>query len=406
MPERPIRPDGPPARPRRSTNVIIRFAGHAGLVALFIVAALLGTLSGVMFAYAGDLPQISALDRYAPSAITRVYARNGETLAEFAIERRLPVGYDDISPLLREAIISAEDKDFNQHFGVSVSALLARLGKDIARRRIMAGGSTLTMQLARGLFAQQIGFQLGDQSPERKIKEILVAIQIEKRYTKREIFTFYANQTHFGHGTSGVEAASRLYFSKHAKDLTLEEAAMLAGIIQTPARQSPFVNRTAATYRRNYVLEQMASNGYITREQMEAAKAKPIVTRGQPHHPGPATARLATVPSGGGPGRPVGGAHRRPVLSDRRVPDAGQSGRWGRQDAAAPVSARPGDRRSDLGGAVRHRRPDHPGRVGPPVRDLTGRRDHRRSGPGDRPDGLHRLAGPLQPPEFCTGIHA
>ena len=282
MPERPIRPDGPPARPRRSTNVIIRFAGHAGLVALFIVAALLGTLSGVMFAYAGDLPQISALDRYAPSAITRVYARNGETLAEFAIESRLPVGYDDISPLLREAIISAEDKDFNQHFGVSVSALLARLGKDIARRRIMAGGSTLTMQLARGLFAQQIGFQLGDQSPERKIKEILVAIQIEKRYTKREIFTFYANQTHFGHGTSGVEAASRLYFSKHAKDLTLEEAAMLAGIIQTPARQSPFVNRTAATYRRNYVLEQMASNGYITREQMEAAKAKPIVTRGQP----------------------------------------------------------------------------------------------------------------------------
>src|SRR4051812_114605 len=271
-----------PARPHPSTSVIIRFAGHAGLVALFIVAALLGSLSGVMFAYAGDLPQISALDRYAPSATTRVYARNGETLAEFAIERRLPVGYDDISPLLREAIISAEDKDFNQHFGVSVSALLARLGKDILRRRIMAGGSTLTMQLARGLFAQQIGFQLGDQSPERKIKEILVAIQIEKRYTKREIFTFYANQTHFGHGTSGVEAASRLYFSKHAKDLALDEAAMLAGIIQTPARQSPFVNRSAATYRRNYVLEQMAANGYITEQQMEAAKAKPIVTRGQP----------------------------------------------------------------------------------------------------------------------------
>src|SRR4029079_12897091 len=123
-------PDGPPARPRRSTNVIIRFAGHAGLVALFIVAALLGTLSGVMFAYAGDLPQISALDRYAPSAITRVYARNGETLAEFAIERRLLVGYDDIAPQLREAIISAEDKNFNSHFGLSMSAILARLAND------------------------------------------------------------------------------------------------------------------------------------------------------------------------------------------------------------------------------------------------------------------------------------
>src|SRR5580765_8013553 len=125
-------PDTPqPKRPRPPGSVIIRFAGHAGLVALFIAAALVGSLSGVMFAYAGDLPEISALDHYAPSAITRVFARNGETLAEFAIERRLVVGYDDISPLLREAIISAEDKDFNQHFGVSVSAMIARLTKDI-----------------------------------------------------------------------------------------------------------------------------------------------------------------------------------------------------------------------------------------------------------------------------------
>src|SRR3954469_23670584 len=92
---------------RPSTSVVIRFAGHAGLVALFIATALLGSLSGVMFAYAGDLPEISALDHYAPSAITRVYARNGETVAEFATERRLLVSYDEISPLLREAIISA-----------------------------------------------------------------------------------------------------------------------------------------------------------------------------------------------------------------------------------------------------------------------------------------------------------
>src|SRR6476659_4631016 len=105
-------------RRSRGANVVIRFAGHAGLVALFLAVALLGVLSGVMFAYAGDLPQISALDHYAPSAITRVYARNGETLAEFAIERRLIVGYDDIAPQLRQAIISAEDKDFNTHFGL------------------------------------------------------------------------------------------------------------------------------------------------------------------------------------------------------------------------------------------------------------------------------------------------
>jgi penicillin-binding protein 1A len=138
------------------------------------------------------------------------------------------------------------------------------------------------MQLARNLFAEEVGFTVGDKSPERKIKEILVAIQIEKRYTKREILTFYCNQMHFGHGTNGVEAAARLYFGKHAKDVTLEEAAMIAGIIQSPARQSPYVNRGAAKFRRDYTLQEMAENGYITQEQADAAKKKPIVTHGQP----------------------------------------------------------------------------------------------------------------------------
>ena len=159
---------------------------------------------------------------------------------------------------------------------------MIRLGNDVLHRRWMAGASTLTMQLARNLFAEEIGFTVGDKSPERKIKEILVAIQIEKRFTKREILTFYANQMLFGHGTHGVEAASRLYFNKHAKDVTLEEAAMLAGIIQSPARQSPFVNVGAATRRRNYVLQQMADNGYITQADADEAKKQPIVTRGQP----------------------------------------------------------------------------------------------------------------------------
>jgi len=162
---------------------VIRFAGHAGLAVLFIVVALLGVLSGVMFAYAGDLPLISELDHYAPSAITRVYASNGETLGEFATERRLVISYDEISPYLRNAIISAEDKDFNNHFGLSITAMVARVSSDILRRRFVAGGSTLTMQMARDLFPDAVGFTVGDKSPERKIKEILVAIQIEKRYT-------------------------------------------------------------------------------------------------------------------------------------------------------------------------------------------------------------------------------
>jgi penicillin-binding protein 1A len=275
-------PSTPPKRPKSAKTFVIRFAGHAGLAALFILVALLGVLSGVMFAYAGDLPLISTLDDYAPNAITRVYASNGETLGEFATERRLVISYDEISPYLRNAIISAEDKDFNNHFGLSVSAMLVRLTSDLLRRRMVAGASTLTMQLARNLFADEVGFTLGDKSPERKIKEILVAIQIEKRYTKREILTLYCNQMIFGHGTYGVEAAARLYFGKRAKDVTLEEAAMIAGIIQTPARQSPYVNRGAAKFRRDYTLQQMADNGYITQEQADASKKTPIVTRGQP----------------------------------------------------------------------------------------------------------------------------
>ncbi|RPJ81855.1 MAG: penicillin-binding protein, partial [Acidobacteria bacterium] len=256
-------------------HIVIRVARHAGLVVLFVLAAGLGVATGFLLAYAGDLPRISALDDYAPNTITRVLAADAQVVAEFATERRVVVPYDDISPLLRQAIISAEDADFNRHVGLSMSRILITAVEDVIKRR-MAGASTLTMQLARKLFLTD------EKTWERKIKEALLALQIEKRYTKREIFTLYANQIYFGHGAYGVEAASRLYFSKHSKDLGLEEAALIAGIIQTPERQSPFVDVRRATGRRNYVLEQMAQEGYITREAAEGAKRQPVVVRGQP----------------------------------------------------------------------------------------------------------------------------
>lgn len=260
-------------------HYVIRIARSATVIALFAAAALLGTLSGVLFAFAGDLPEISALDNYNPSTITRVYAANGDVIGEFAVQRRLVIGYDDIAPQLREAIIAAEDADFNSHFGLSISRILITLMRDVFERRLgnPAGASTLTQQLARNLFP--IGFE---KSIERKVKEALLAIQIEKRYTKREILTLYCNQIHFGHGTNGVESAARLYFSKRAKDLTLEEAALIAGIIQSPARQSPYVDTAAATRRRNYVLQRMADEHYISAAQANTAKASPIALKGQP----------------------------------------------------------------------------------------------------------------------------
>ncbi len=252
------------------------------MAALFVAAALLGTLSGVMFAYSDDLPEVSALDNYAPNTITRVVGKDGQLIGEFAVERRVVIHYNDISPNLRQAILAAEDSGFFEHSGFSISRMFLALVRDIATRGKSPGGSTITQQLSRDLFGRDIGFAIGNRSWERKVKETLVSMRIEKRYTKEEIFTFYANQIYYGHGAYGVEAASRLYFRKSAKDLSLEEAATLAGIIQSNVRQSPFVNPEATKRRRNYALERMAEEGFITREAADTAKAKPVVAGGDP----------------------------------------------------------------------------------------------------------------------------
>ena len=263
-------------------TISIRYARHAGLAALFVAAALLGTLSGVLFAYSGDLPEVSALDNYSPNTITRVIGKDNLLIGEFAVERRVVIHYNDIPDNLRQAILAAEDGDFFQHAGLSISRMVLALVRDIVSSGRVPGGSTLTQQLARNLFATTIGFTTGDRSWERKIKESLVAVQIEKRYTKPEIFTMYCNQIYFGHGAYGVEAASQLYFRKPTKDLALEEAATIAGIIQGNVRQSPFVNPEATRRRRNYALDRMAVEGFITSEVAEHAKQKPILVAGDP----------------------------------------------------------------------------------------------------------------------------
>ena len=258
---------------------IIRIARRAGIVILFTFAAVLGLASGVFFAYAGDLPTISALDDYAPSTISRVYGAHGETVGEFAIQRREVIPYEAISPRLKQAILAAEDATFEQHIGLSIPRIIVTLAKDAIERRKAGGASTLTQQLTRKLFLTD------EKTWERKIKEAILAIQIEKRYTKNEIFTLYCNQMYFGHGVYGVEAASRLYFGKAAKDVTLEEAALIAGILQGNVRQSPYVNMDAALRRRNYALTRMAEIGYISAAEAEEARKKPIAIKGEPAAP-------------------------------------------------------------------------------------------------------------------------
>ena len=253
-------------------------ARQASIVALFVIAAALGILTGVLVAYTGDLPQVSALDEYKPSTITRLYASDGRVIGEFATQRRVILKYEEIPVLMRQAILAAEDAEFEHHIGIRPLRLLVTVVRNLVyeRRLFYAGASTLTQQLTRKLFLKP------EKTLERKVKEVVLALQIEKRYTKQEIFTLYCNQMNLGHGAYGVEAAARVYFGKPVKDLNLEDAATIAGILQLPERQSPYVNQKWATQRRNYTLRRMAEEGFITEAQADAAQKKPIVLAGLP----------------------------------------------------------------------------------------------------------------------------
>jgi penicillin-binding protein 1A len=285
-PDRETAP-GPEAPQSSPTRIVIRFARRAGIAALFLLVVALGALSGVFFVYANDVAEVSALDNYKPNTITRLLASNGQQIGEFATERRVVIGYDDMAPVLRQAIIASEDGDFERHFGISFSRLVVTAIRDVVSGQRF-GASTITQQVARILFLQQymrggVFARSGMAGLERKLKEAMLAFQLEKRYTKREILAFYANHIPLGHGAYGVEAASRMYFDKPAKDVTLEEAAAIAAIIQTPARLSPYVNPKANMSRRNnYVLPRMVSEGFITREQAGEAASRPLVLQGQP----------------------------------------------------------------------------------------------------------------------------
>jgi len=284
-------PAPPPPAARR---VVVRVARRAIIAALFLAAALMGTLGGVLFAYGNDLPEISKLDDYQPNTITRLLAGDGQVvLAQFATERRVVIRYEDMAPALRQAIIAKEDAGFEQHFGLSITRIIVAGAKDLlyavsdGQFGQRGGASTITQQLARDLFLREymrngVFVRSGLEGLERKVKEWLVAIELERRYTKREIFAFYANQINLGHGAYGVEAASRMYFNKSAKDVNLEEAATLAAIIQTPARLSPYVDPVRNRDRRNFVIRRMADEGFITQGEARAAQQRPVELRGQP----------------------------------------------------------------------------------------------------------------------------
>lgn len=217
------------------------------------------------------IPLVDQLDNYKPSIITHLYDRNGRAFAEYAIQRRIITAKKDISPFFIQAVISTEDADFYKHGGVNPKAIFRAALKDAIARRKVEGASTLTQQLAKQVFLTP------EKSFRRKLNEIFLAIEIEKNFTKDQIFEMYANQVYLGHGAYGVEAASRLYFGKHAKDLTMPEAATLAGMIRRPMFYSPINNPENAVTRRNHVIRRMLERGFIKRDEAERALASPLV---------------------------------------------------------------------------------------------------------------------------------
>src|SRR6266481_4444368 len=218
---------------------------------LVLASALLGTLVGLLAVYSTDLPQMGELERYRPSTITELYDAQGRVIGSFALQRRLLVTYDDFPRVLRDAILSTEDKTFESHWGVNFWRVLGVTYRDLTSGSRAQGASTLTMQLSRNLFL----------SPERhfsrKVQEMMLAIQIERHFTKQQIFTMYSNQIFLGHGVYGFEAGAEYYFNKPAKSLNLEEAALLAGLPKAPVFYSPINFPDRALKRRNLVINNL-----------------------------------------------------------------------------------------------------------------------------------------------------
>jgi penicillin-binding protein 1A len=243
---------------------------------LLIISALAGSLAGLLIVYSTDLPQISELERYRPSTITEIYDAHGNVIGSFALQRRVLASYDDFPKVLRDAIISTEDKSFEQHWGINFWRVLGATYRDISSGSRAQGASTLTMQLSRNLFLSS------ERHFSRKIQEAMLAIQIERHFTKQQIFTLYCNQIFLGHGVYGFEAGAQFYFYKHAKDLKLEEAAMLAGLPKAPNYYSPIVSPEHALKRRNLVINNLLEDGKITTDEANRAKAAPLGLNLQP----------------------------------------------------------------------------------------------------------------------------
>src|SRR5499433_3104125 len=243
---------------------------RVALAFLLLCAISLGAAGGLLFVYASDLPEIRALETYRPNVVTEIYADDGQMVGSFALQRRILMTYEQCPKVLFNAVTSIEDQHFEDHWGIDFPRIAGAAYRNLLKGRKAEGASTITMQLAGNLFLDR-----SDRSFRRKMQEMLLSLQIERRYTKPQIFTMYANQVYLAHGNYGFAAAAQFYFGKPVTDLRLQEAALLAGMIRGPI-YSPLNDPQRALARRNLVLHRMQEEGKISPTEEAAARKTPL----------------------------------------------------------------------------------------------------------------------------------
>jgi len=243
---------------------------NIGILLLFLIGIIIGSMAGFFIALTKDLPQIRNLESFKPSSTTRIYSMDEVLLAEFFLEKRDPVPIKIIPDNLKKALIITEDRSFYEHSGIDLKGILRAVFRDIKAGKFVEGASTITQQLSKTLFLQP------RKTIFRKAKEAFLSFQIERRYTKDEILELYLNQIYYGSGAYGVESAARIFFGKPVSDLDLSECALLAGLPKSPSRYSPLIDKDMALKRRNIVLKQMKDTGVITQAAFTIAKEAPL----------------------------------------------------------------------------------------------------------------------------------
>ncbi|MCB1520161.1 MAG: penicillin-binding protein 1A [Hyphomicrobiaceae bacterium] len=277
----PLPPPAPPRKKRRRRSLLLNFIGwsFASGVLLFVAGS---AVAGLMIYRASqDLPDYESLEKYEPPVMTRIHAHDGALIAEYARERRIFVPINTIPKLMIAAFLSAEDRRFYEHGGLDfqgIARAVFRLveGKIKGSSRRAEGASTITQQVAKNFLLTS------DRTLERKIKEAILAVRIERAYSKEKILELYLNEIYLGLGSYGVAAAGLNYFNKELKNLSLEEVAYLAALPKAPNNYHPFRRATQATIRRNWIIDQMWENGFVTKEAADAAKKKPLAVNLRP----------------------------------------------------------------------------------------------------------------------------